>query len=93
MSKLGAIGRGLYALIAFVVNIVLRVGLNVALIGGVAVSGYEAYKFARSSGVLQRKEGEKRQEGVVNVKKPLEKRDRLGHCELMGAGFCSSDLR
>lgn len=59
MSKLGAVGRGLYALIAFIVNIVLRVGLNVALVVGVAVSAHEAYKLTKSSGVLRKKEGKK----------------------------------
>ncbi|CAO4380720.1 unnamed protein product [Caenorhabditis nigoni] len=56
MSKLGAIGRGLYALIAFVVNIVLKVGLHAALVAGVGISAHEAYKLTKSSGVLQRKE-------------------------------------
>ncbi|CAI2354249.1 unnamed protein product [Caenorhabditis sp. 36 PRJEB53466] len=60
MSKLGAIGRGVYALVAFAVNIVLRVGLHVALVAGVAVSVHEAYKFSKNSGVLQRKEGRQR---------------------------------
>lgn len=58
MSKLGAIGRGLYAVIAFLVNIVLRVGLHVALAAGLAISVHEAYKLSKSSGLLQRKEGE-----------------------------------
>uniref|UniRef100_A0A8R1I107 Reticulon-like protein n=1 Tax=Caenorhabditis japonica TaxID=281687 RepID=A0A8R1I107_CAEJA len=56
MSKLGAIGRGLYSLVALLVNVVLRVGLHVALVAGVGVSVHEAYKFSKSSGVLQRKE-------------------------------------
>ncbi|EGT39270.1 hypothetical protein CAEBREN_22282 [Caenorhabditis brenneri] len=56
MSKLGAIGRGLYALVAFIVNLTLRIGLNVALVAGVAVSAHEAYKITKRSGVLERKE-------------------------------------
>ena len=56
MSKAGAIGRGLYALIAFLVNTTLRIGLNLSLVASVAMTIYAVGHFSNEA-LKQRKEG------------------------------------
>ncbi|VDL67470.1 unnamed protein product [Nippostrongylus brasiliensis] len=56
MSKAGAVGRGLYAVLAFVVNALLRIGVNISLVAAVAVTVYAAVSFSREA-LKERKEG------------------------------------
>ncbi|KAK5979522.1 hypothetical protein GCK32_021468 [Trichostrongylus colubriformis] len=46
MSKVGAVSRGLYAVIAFLINAALRVGLNTSLAVAIAVTIYAAATFS-----------------------------------------------
>ncbi|WKY11763.1 hypothetical protein Q1695_003381 [Nippostrongylus brasiliensis] len=55
MSKAGAVGRGLYAVLAFVVNALLRIGVNISLVAAVAVTVYAAVSFSREA-LKERKE-------------------------------------
>ncbi|CAJ0960810.1 unnamed protein product, partial [Mesorhabditis belari] len=55
MSKLGAVGRGLWALTAFLINTSLRVGLNVSLIASVAMTIYAVSNFSKEA-IRKRKE-------------------------------------
>ncbi|VDM71717.1 unnamed protein product [Strongylus vulgaris] len=56
MSKAGAVGRGLYATLAFLVNALLRVGINLSLVAAIAVTVYAMGAFSREA-LKQRKEG------------------------------------
>lgn len=56
MSKAGAVGRGLYAVLAFLVNAALRIGINVSLVAAIAVTVYAAVSFSREA-LKERKEG------------------------------------
>ncbi|KAL6741858.1 hypothetical protein Aduo_015073 [Ancylostoma duodenale] len=56
MSKAGAVGRGLYAVLAFLVNALLRIGINLSLVAAVVVTVYAVGTFSKEA-LKQRKEG------------------------------------
>ncbi|CAB3398274.1 unnamed protein product [Caenorhabditis bovis] len=55
MSKTGAVGRGLYALVAFFVNWTLRIGMNVSLAVSVVMTVYAVTQFSKEA-LKERKE-------------------------------------
>ncbi|CAD6186845.1 unnamed protein product [Caenorhabditis auriculariae] len=73
MSKLGAASRGLYLLIAFLLNTALRVGLNLSLIISVGMTFYAVGKFS-SQAIKERKEGIQKRGGRQRQRRGLSDR-------------------
>lgn len=57
MSKLGAVGRGIYALISLVVRLTYKLLLNVALVFSIGVAVYTVGDYTRQF-LKDKKEGE-----------------------------------
>ncbi|CAI4223286.1 unnamed protein product [Auanema sp. JU1783] len=83
MSKAGAVGRGLYAVLAFLVQSVFRVGLNVSLVASVCMTIYAVGCFSKEA-LKQRKEANYR--GSAEIRNTSVKNG-----ELQTSQFCSYD--